>query len=224
MKKFNLSLVAILATSTFALAGGDIAPVEPVVEYVEPASEVGGFYLGLGYGAMKADLSTDLFNINKESDTFNQVMLQAGYKFNEYVAIEGRYYIGTDDSSWNWYDGQAGAQILGGQSVSADAWDLFVKPMYPVTDSMNIYALLGYGETQFDYSWGRNTNFGDTGGFAWGLGADYAFNDNWAIFVDYIDQEDGNLEDYHVTAGGLVIPVNMDLDFDTWTVGVTYTF
>ena len=126
MKKFNLSLVAILATSTFALAGGDIAPVEPVVEYVEPASEVGGFYLGLGYGGMEAKLSTDLLNINKTSDTFNQVMFQAGYKFNEYVAIEGRYYWGTDDSSWNWYDGQVGAQILGGQSVSAAAWDLFV--------------------------------------------------------------------------------------------------
>ena len=223
MKKFNLSLVAILATSTFALAGGDIAPVEPVVEYVEPASEVGGFYLGLGYGGMEAKLSTDLFNINKTSDTFNQVMFQAGYKFNEYVAIEGRYYWGTDDSSWNWYDGQAGAQILGGQSVSADAWDLFVKPMYPVTDSMNIYALLGYGETSFDYSWGRSSNFGDTGGFAWGLGADYAFNDNWAIFVDYIDQEDGNLNDFYLV-NGVLVPVNIDLDFNTWTVGVTYTF
>ena len=224
MKKFNLSLVAILATSTFALAGGDIAPVEPVVEtpYVEESTSA--FYLGLGYGSMSADLSTDLFNINKESDTFNQVMLQAGYKFNEYVAIEGRYYIGTDDTSWNWYDGQVGEQLLGGQSVSADSWDIFVKPMYPVTDAFDIYALLGYGETSFDYSWGRSTNFGDTGGFAWGLGAAYNFSDNWSVFVDYIDQEDGDLKDTYVTAAGLIVPVNMDLEFETWTVGVTYTF
>jgi len=222
MKKFNLSLVAILATSTFAMAGGDIAPVEPVVEYVEPAT-VGGFYMGLGYGGMEAKLSTDLFNINKTSDTFNQVMFQAGYKFNEYVAVEGRYYWGTDNNSWNWYDNLAGAEILGGQSVSADAWDIFVKPMYPVTDNMNIYALLGYGETSFDYSWGRSTNFGDTGGFAWGLGADYAFNDNWSIFVDYIDQEDGNLADFYIV-NGTIVPSNLDIDFDTWSVGVTYTF
>lgn len=222
MKKFNLSLVAILATSTFALAGGDIAPVEPVVEtpYVEDTS---AFYLGLGYGGMEAKLSTDLLNINKTSDTFNQVMFQAGYNFNEYIAIEGRYYWGTDDSSWNWYDGQAGALILGGQSVSADAWDLFVKPQYPVTDSFDIYALLGYGETSFDYSWGRSTNFGDTGGFAWGLGAAYDFTDNWSVFVDYIDQEDGNLNDFYLV-NGVLVPVNIDLDFNTWTVGVTYTF
>ena len=32
MKKLNLSLIAILAISTFAIAGGDIDPVEPVVE------------------------------------------------------------------------------------------------------------------------------------------------------------------------------------------------
>ena len=222
MKKFNLSLVAILATSTFALAGGDIAPVEPVVEtpYVEDTS---AFYLGLGYGGMKADLDTDLLSINKQSDTFNQVMLQAGYKFNDYVAVEGRYYIGTDNNSWNWYDGQAGSRILGGQSVSADAWDLFVKPMYPVTDSFDIYALLGYGETSFDYSWGRSTDFGDTGGFAWGLGAAYNFSDNVAIFVDYIDQEDGDLNDYFLV-NGVLVPSKLKISFDTWTVGVTYTF
>lgn len=222
MKKFNLSLVAILATSTFALAGGDIAPVEPIVE-TPVEYDASAFYIGLGYGGMKAKLSTDLLNINKTSDTFNQVMLQAGYNFNEYIAIEGRYYIGTDNSSWNWYDGQVGAPILGGQSVSADAWDIFVKPMYPVTDSFDIYALLGYGETSFDYSWGRSTNFGDTGGFAWGLGAKYDFSDNWSVFVDYIDQEDGGLNDFYLV-NGVLVPVNLDVDFDTWTVGVSYTF
>ena len=222
MKKLNLSLVAILATSTFALAGGDIAPVEPVVETpVEYDSSA--FYLGLGYGGMKVDLSTDLLNINKNSDTFNQVMFQAGYNFNEYIAIEGRYYWGTDDNSWNWYDNLTGSKLLGGQSVSADAWDIFVKPMYPVTDSFDIYALLGYGETAFDYSWGRSTNFGDTGGFAWGLGAKYDFSDSWSVFVDYIDQSDSSYSDYTII-NGRIIPTSFDLDFDTWSVGVTYTF
>ncbi len=35
MKKFTISVVVALATSSFALAGGDIAPVEP--EVVVPA-------------------------------------------------------------------------------------------------------------------------------------------------------------------------------------------
>jgi len=222
MKKLNLSLVAIFAMSTFAVAGGDIAPVEPVIE-TPVEYDASAFYLGLGYGAMNADLSTDLFNINKESDTFNQVMFQAGYSFNEYIAIEGRYYWGTDNNSWNWYDHQGLRPLVGGQSVSADSWDIFVKPMYPVTDSFDIYALLGYGETAFNYSWGRNTNFGDTGGFAWGLGAKYDFSDNWGVFVDYVDQSDSSLSDFAVIRGQIV-PVNFDLDFDTWSVGVTYTF
>jgi len=220
MKKLNLSLAAILATSTFALAGGDIAPVEPVVEtpYVEDTS---AFYLGLGYGGMKAKLDTDFLSINKTSDTFNQVMLQAGYKFNDYVAIEGRYYIGTDDSDFSLYDPFTPGLT---QNISSDSWDIFVKPMYPITDSFDIYALLGYGETSFDYSWGRNTNFGDTGGFAWGLGAAYNFSDSWSVFVDYIDQSNGGVDDYALTRNGTLVPLNLDLDFDTWTVGVTYTF
>ncbi len=215
MKKFNLSLVAVLAMSTFAIAGGDIAPVEPVVEtpYVEESTSA--FYLGLGYSGMKADLSTDLFNINKESDTFNQVLLQAGYKFNDYVAIEGRYAIGTDDSDWSHWHAWS---PLATQNVAADSWGIFVKPMYPVTDAFDVYALLGYGETQFDYTYG-DTTFGDTGGFAWGLGAAYNFSDNVAIFVDYVDQEDGDFD-------GAIIGDNnnLDLDFETWSVGVTYTF
>ena len=225
MKKFNLSLVAVLAMSTFAMAGGDIAPVEPVVEVETPVEyDASAFYIGLGYGGMKAKLETDLFHINKQSDTFNQVMFQAGYSFNEYIAVEGRYYWGTDNNSWNWYDRMGLQPLVGGQSVSADTWDLFVKPMYPVTDSFDIYALLGYGETKFNYSFGRNTNFGDTGGFAWGLGAKYDFTDSWSVFVDYVDQSDSSTADYWVTHSGQLVPANFDLDFDTWTVGVSYTF
>ena len=59
MKKFNLSLVTVLAMSTFAIAGGDIAPVEePVVvvpEVIESIS-TGGFYLGAAYGLLSLSL------------------------------------------------------------------------------------------------------------------------------------------------------------------------
>ncbi len=222
MKKFNLSLVAVLAMSTFAIAGGDIAPVEPVVEAPMVIEEdTSAFYLGLGYSGMEAKLSTNLFNINKESDTFNQVLLQAGYKFNDYIAIEGRYAIGTDDSDWSFY--HHNHPLLRRQDVSADSWNLFVKPMYPVTDSFDVYALLGYGETSFDYGI-NDTDFGDTGGFAWGLGVAYSFTDSVAVFVDYVDQSDDSTADYILTRDRHLIPANFDLDFDSWSVGVTYSF
>ena len=54
MKKFNLSLVTVLAMSTFAFAGGDIAPGEPMIETrMVEESTPGNFYLGLGYGMAK---------------------------------------------------------------------------------------------------------------------------------------------------------------------------
>jgi len=47
MKKFNLLLVAVLAMSTFAVAGGDIAPVEePVVVVPEVVEDTSAFYIG----------------------------------------------------------------------------------------------------------------------------------------------------------------------------------
>ena len=49
MKNFNLSLVAILAMGAFAVAGGDIAPVEePMVEVAAPVVDDSGFYIGGG--------------------------------------------------------------------------------------------------------------------------------------------------------------------------------
>ena len=222
MKKFNLSLVAVLAMSTFAIAGGDIAPVEPVVEAPMVIEEdTSAFYVGIGYSGMEIDLDTDFLSINKQSDTFNQILLQAGYKFNDYIAVEGRYAFGTDDSDWSYFSHQH--PLLLSQNVSADSWNIFVKPMYPVTDSFDVYALLGYGETSFDYGF-NDTSFGDTGGFAWGLGVDYSFTENISVFVDYTDQSDNSTADYILTRSGQLVPANFDIDFDSWSVGITYSF
>lgn len=49
MKRFTLSVAALAAIGTFAMAGGDIeAPVEPVVEVEAPAAvSDSGFYIGV---------------------------------------------------------------------------------------------------------------------------------------------------------------------------------
>ena len=113
MKKFNLSLVAVLAMSTFAVAGGDIAPVEPMVETpMVEESTPGAFYVGLGYGAANVDsswaytppvmetaMSAKLFDVASGSydSDYDTIMLQAGYKFNPYIAVEGRYGFDLDE-------------------------------------------------------------------------------------------------------------------------------
>ena len=142
-------------------------------------------------------------------------MLQAGYKINSYVAIEGRYWFGISTTEL----------LLGYDSdVAIDAFGIYVKPMYPVTDAFDIYALLGYGATNYtadvyDNGWNNNYATDSDDGFSWGLGASYSFTDNVAMFVDYVsiysDDKD-YADDYY--------DVNLDRTISTVNVGVTYQF
>jgi opacity protein-like surface antigen len=206
MKKFNLSLVAILAMGTFAMAGGDIAPVEPMVETPMAYKSSAGFYAGLAYGALDGKWDPDT-SYSRDSDTFDELMIQAGYKFNEYIAIEGRYWFGVGDNTW-----ASGTAYE--QDVSVDAWGIYAKPMYPVSEAFNVYALLGYGAVSLDYDIG-DTDFDDNDGFTWGAGVEYSVNDNVAVFVDYVSLFDDDKN---------VLGANGDLTVDTVNVGVTYKF
>jgi len=218
MKKLNLSLAAIFAMGTFAVAGGDIAPVEPVVEEPVVVESAGNFYLGLAYGYLDTTedytelVSGGTLKTSVIDENFDDIMIQAGYNFNEYIAIEGRYWFGLSDTSIS-YNGNA-------WDVSLDAWGIYVKPQYPVTEAFNVYALLGYGGAEFDISRTRgNTTFTpntDTmDGFSWGLGASYAFTDNVSVFIDYVNIYDDTTD---------LIGGSYDDTIDSWNFGVTYNF
>jgi len=173
MKKNVLSLVAVMALSGLAYAGGDIAAVEPVVEVPEVMAEPSPFYLGLGIG--EAYVNDDFTNEEISSTT---LMLQAGYQYNAYLAFEGRYTFGLGGSD---YDAGNLTDTVG-YDGDLSTWGVYVKPMYPIGD-FNVYALLGYGEVMLDDLVG-----GDAveGGFQWGLGAGYAFTQNISVFIDYV--------------------------------------
>ena len=195
MKKLTLSLATILAMSAFAVAGGDIEPVEPVVEtpMVMEAPVNTGFYLGLAYGYEKLTIERSVGGNNLLNEKFGSIMLDAGYKINQYVAVEGRYWSGinsNNDLSW-----RTGLPA----DVTVDAWGVYIKPMFPVTNAMNIYGLVGYGSADASYKPSSNVSItsDSTDGFSWGIGADYAITNNWSVFVDYtsvIDGESGNLD------------------------------
>ena len=227
MKNIVLSAVAVLAMSSFAVAGGDIAPVEEPVIVAEPVITDSGFYLGLAYGWMNAsstatysmdnaDGSSIIVENNLFDEDYSEIMIQAGYKFNSYVAIEGRYWFGLSDT--------INSGLIAGLPYdvdnSVDAWGIYVKPMYPVTDAFDIYALLGYAAAEYDLqavSGTLTTNVnGDTAdGFSWGLGASYAFTDNVAVFVDYVSIYDDSVD---------VGASTYDDEITTWNFGVTYQF
>jgi len=221
MKKFHFSLVTVLTMSTFAIAGGDVAPIEPevtppdvpVVVAPEVTRQDNGFYLGLGYGFLQADRKTlvpgDINNYTQGTGDYNQVLLQAGYKINPYIALEARYWLGLGDNAW---------ASIGDNSVQSvgelDAWGFYAKPMYPITESLDVYALLGWSKVTYEI-----TNFPsdkDRDGFSWGAGFGYDISDNWSMFVDYTSVYDNDTENKKGW--------NVDDEMNVVSVGFNYRF
>ncbi len=224
MKNIVLSAVAVAAMSSFAVAGGDIAPIqEPVVVTPEVVEEVtdAGFYLGLGYGRISLDETYITSSTSQDVDTrdFDQLLIQAGYKFNSYVAVEGRYWVGMNDlDGVGYYNGDAY-----NETADLDAYGIYVKPMYPVTPEFNVYALLGYADSTFsrDYTVAGQVVSPedlDLDGFSWGLGAAYTVNGNISIFADYVVLYDDTFDEYEGNND------SSDFTIDSVNVGVSYKF
>jgi len=194
MKKFIVSVVAMSAMGTFAVADGNIDPV------VEPAAQVSsesGFYLGLayGYGRLRENSSGHYYGGYLVFDgiqkiDYDTVMVQLGYKVNTYLALEGRYWRSYGDNGWSYTEnGYAGGQPYsvfdkGANGDNLKACGLYLKPMYPLTEELNIYALFGYGNvTLNDDDYG---DWLDENQFQGGFGISYALTQNISMFIDYM--------------------------------------
>jgi len=240
MKRFTLSVVAIMAMSTFAIAGGDIGKSvvvadQEVIAIPEIAND-SGFYFGIAYGMgndtndlyqyaeYKDDAAWIEMDVTLEVDA-NTVMLQSGYKFNKYFAVEGRYWKSFGDLEMS-IDGSIVGETLAGdpideelngsEDIDADftAWGLYIKPMYPVTEAFDIYALLGYGNVEVLSL--------DESGFQWGLGASYEFTNNLSVFADYVQLYSDS--DETTTTEVLYIEEEWDTTIYTVNFGLSYRF
>ncbi len=206
MKKSALSIVSILALSGLAYAGGDVAPiVEPVVVPVSVVDD-SGFYVGAGYSILNYN---EVYNDGVTADVDLQgLTVIAGYQFNSYISLEGRYTKDVGGSDEDWSDGRSRTDIENEMSNLA----LYVKPSYQI-DSFKLYALLGYGQMSYQY---KETAEQKDSGFQWGLGASYSFYDNVSIFVDYTKLYDDTGLDNYIA--------DVDYEADAWTFGITYLF
>jgi len=201
MKK---ALLLSVVVSTMIMAGKNFTPVvAPIVE-LPVAIEDNGLYLGLAYGFTEETYTRSENSIVDTSRSFDEdfssIMLQIGYKFNPYIAVEGRYWFGIDDVTLPAYPDAIDAP---------NTWGMYVKPIYPVTDTFDIYALLGYA--------GVDTSLNKVDDFSWGLGVSYAFTKSVLMFVDYVSlyNDDRDIND------GVV---NKEYEIDTINLGVTYNF
>ena len=198
-----LSVAAIAATMTLAQAGGDIMPVyEPVVAPEAIQYDSVPVYIGAGLNRGIYNHS-ECSNCEYEDVTYG-ITLRAGYDFNEYVGIEARY-IGT---FWD-------ADDLGGQELSHVG--LYVKPMMPIGNALNIYGLVGYGITTTSTGGNGNLKEVDENGFAAGIGMEFDINpeDN----EDSLESGFGLFVDYQ----RLLIDSDAP-DMDVFSAGVTFDF
>ncbi len=225
MKKITFSLVSIVALSTVSFAGGNLAPVAVIEEPVVAAPAIVGssaFYVGLGYSYLSSNRTAVLNNptdprngqVVKDTDSkANNIMFQAGYQFNQYLAIEGRYTLSAGDFTLT-HNHENGFEEDADIDLSNIA--IYLKPIYPI-GNLSVYGLLGYGKIEREFNSEPHHTW-DGSGFQWGAGLQYAVMDNLSIFADYAlwYDEDGEPHDR--------LPRLLDTDFSAISIGLTYGF
>ncbi len=205
MRKIVLSVSAVVAMSSFVFAGGGMKDVEPAAEpvvVIPMAEELSGFYAGLGLSAVSsrdAAVSMDFFDGKAGQDRLGNVSFLAGYNYNEYIAVEGRYTTTFSDEDL----------------VEMDGWSLFAKPQYPVSEDFSVYALLGFGGVTMDGVNGSGVDVDETG-FQWGVGLNYLATENISVFVDYTSLAND--------MDGIYWNGALEVDADAITLGVNYLF
>jgi len=211
MKKLALSLIAFTGISTGLMADSLFSGADS------------GFYVGIGYGGIDYDLvkttNTNGTRTKGVRDTnHDSVMFQAGYQFNSYLALEARYWSGWDE-------------VLEFSTLSATkplkAWGFYLKPIYPVTESFNVYGMLGYARIDtaynvYHYNNGRYVGQDlDDGGFSWGLGLSYELNPRVSLYADFVRIYDGDQDQYDSNGVGIK---NWDMTIDSYNIGITVKF
>ncbi|SFV59676.1 putative outer membrane protein A [hydrothermal vent metagenome] len=204
MRKIYISLLATLMMSSYAVAGkpveasaqiADVTYLDPIPGSTEEvdSDDNGGFYLGASYSTLGIDIEgLDYIYLNDYGDS-SSVMGQAGYKFNPYISIEGRYWSGEN---------------------SFDAWGLYAKPSIPLGDLFSMYGIIGYGNAGIDMSevdGEGHYNILDESTLQWGLGLSVSFSENFALFADYVEIYNDQLD-------------IVDWSLDTINIGATVTF
>jgi OOP family OmpA-OmpF porin len=250
MKKNQLSLLAFVAGSSFLMAGGDIQIVTPyevvdtqvsevevptespivlkeaiikkaivppivIVEeaivkdaIVQNEASVSAIYAGLGIVAARYDTNCGGCSKKAGIDKTAGLMARVGYDFNKYVGVEARGMMSkiSDDGGT--------VKHLG----------VFVKPMYPVTDELNTYGLVGLAKTTTQGALRRT----DVTGLAMGVGVEYDLSDDKKKDAKYDREFDGMADQER----GLGLFADYERlyyksgspDLDALSVGVTYDF
>ena len=234
MKKIILSTVAVMAMGSSLIAGGSIAPVQPVVvPVVAPEHDTSGWYAGgaLYYNNVYADDYGWFDDGTNTQDEIAGLTGIVGYNYNEYLAFEAR----------------ASVELFEDDYADEYHFSFFAKPQYRFRDANNyeddyftIYGLIGFGYVNVEGTDGDTPGAPEIVGktlvddwqFQYGIGLSYTFVDtdhpendagDWSIFVEYTMYMDDEsmaptyLYDYN--------PNKYDeLSMNGLSIGLTYQF
>ncbi len=192
--KLTNSIVAIIALSSMSFAGGDIiepvfeqetvvVPVEPVkvpapvvkaapVVVAPVVAEALGLYIAGGITDVAANTADRANLFSDEIDQDRQVGLtgRLGYDFMDNLGAELRGTIGVSEEN----NGVDSFQQIGA----------YLKPNYDVTDTLNLYGLVGASSANLADP--ADMSSSETG-LSYGLGLDYSVSDSISVFTDVVN-------------------------------------
>ena len=163
MTKFTL--LGLITAFTMAIAGGNIIPIEVPQPQLIPVAKTSPFYAGASYTYLDvSNFDVDTYDFKKDS----ALTVIGGYEYNKYIGAEGRLTTNFSNSE-------------------SFGYGIYIKPQYPVTDKVKVYALLGYAGAQVK---GKNV----TDGFGYGAGVSYNVTPRVFLFGDYVALNDTNIK------------------------------
>ncbi len=222
MKKSTGILLSVAMATSMATAGKNVIiaddPVAPVV---------GNFYVGAGVSLLTFEYSDQLYRSpdmvegTYEYEWTGGTVL-AGYEFNNYIAIEGRYTKSAGDATFTEPEGENFAPLDPANQTAAELENIaiYLKPSLRF-DSFSLYGLIGYGKTTM--TWGSGTENSDSS-VQYGAGVAYAFTENLSFFADYVVMyDDDDFDD--IAATHLQGDNNLKaFKADSVTAGLIYKF
>ena len=161
MNKIVVSAMIVMGLASNILAGGKYAGVtesEVVPIYVPTINPI-PIYIGLGLVAVALDRDPCTCGNTETKDLRYGSVMRLGWDHNNYVGVEARVLKTLENGVFS----------------ETTHYGLYLKPQYPVSEQMNVYALIGYGKTKVDYTNGIRSSTTDENGFSYGAGFEYDF-------------------------------------------------
>ncbi|RLA65770.1 MAG: hypothetical protein DRQ78_04975 [Epsilonproteobacteria bacterium] len=156
--KYSRTFLIILLSTGMSFAGGKrISPeaiaVLPVSEAIMPIP----VYVGVGFVAAGLSRDCPCSGDERLKDMTYGGILRLGWDFNAYFGIEARWMKASIEKDFS----------------QTRHYGLYLKPQYHLSDAINMYGLIGYGETKVDYANGNRSSTLRASGPSYGAGIEY---------------------------------------------------